>query len=202
MMPSAASIQVQIPLGARPQFGDMTQRIRTVLQAGHARAPPLLRSKGGPVNSADWGGRGGGREETIQSDQVATKRKSVKLKRRGALAERTTSVAASSSSSSLQSLGDDINEIEGCENADLPDDETAAGATAFTGYSGQHFRQVVRMQEDRSRATRINMTLLLTRQYEHQLQLERVLNDCVGYPQCATNLIGEFLYTHSILDSY
>jgi small GTP-binding protein len=80
-------------------------------------------------------------------------------------------------------------------------DDTATGATSFRGRSHQSFRNAPRMVEDASRAVTLRLTTLLSRQYEHQIMLEKVLNQ-TAIPQCSINIIGEYIYTQSILDTY
>jgi hypothetical protein len=103
-----------------------------------------------------------------------------------------------------KSLGSSLlrRKMSSYEDESSDDDTTASGATTFGAASNQTFSFATQMQEDESKASTLKLTLLLSKQYQHQMQLQAVLRDCVNYPQCATNIIGEYLYTHSVLDSY
>eukprot|EP00808_Paulinella_micropora_P025750 g27105.t1 len=70
-------------------------------------------------------------------------------------------------------------------------DGTAQGATAFRGHTDQKYKYAESLQEDPTKAVTVELTMLLRRQYEHQIKLERVLLQDLRYPKAASNLIGE-----------
>jgi small GTP-binding protein len=109
---------------------------------------------------------------------------------------------SSSSSAPSSSIPAILSEEHEEDEEEEGEDETATGATTFRGISSQSLSYARKLHEDPSRAVVLRMTMLLRKQYDHQLQLQEVLTNGMSYPAAATNIIGEYLYTHCALQSY